>query len=69
MNGIKSVLENASIANQYEYKESKGKTYFNLLAKNKQVILSSQGYKSETGAMSGVKFVMKNAADAKIVEV
>ena len=70
LNGIKSVSKNASEEGQYVLKEGKnGKTYFNLKAKNHQIILSSQGYSSESGAKSGVKSVMKNAPDAVLVEI
>lgn len=41
-----------------------GKFYFNLTAKNGQVILSSQGYVSKDGLENGVASVKKNAADA-----
>ena len=70
LNGIKSVSTNAPEEGQYTLKEGKnGKTYFNLKANNHQIILSSQGYSSKSGAESGVKSVMKNAPDAKTVEV
>jgi uncharacterized protein len=70
LKGIKSVSTNAPEEGLYAIKEGKnGKTYFNLKAKNHQVILSSQGYSSKGGAESGVKSVMKNAPDAKVVEV
>lgn len=70
LNGIESVKKNATEESLYEFKEGKnGKTFFNLKAKNHQVILSSQGYASESGAKSGVKSVMKNAPEAKVVEV
>ena len=70
LNGIKSIRTNAGEEGQYVLKQGKnGKTYFNLKAKNHQVILSSQGYSSESGAKSGVKSVMKNAPDAVLVEL
>lgn len=68
--GIASVQANAGAEEQYEVKEGKnGKTYFNLKAKNHQVILSSQGYSSESGARAGIKSVMKNGVDGSVVEV
>ncbi len=69
-NGIASVQTNAGEEGQYELKQGKnGKTYFNLKAKNHQIILSSQGYSSESGAKAGIKSVMKNGMDATVVEV
>lgn len=70
LNGIKSVSTNADEESQYDFKEGKnGKTYFNLKAKNHQVILSSHGYSSEGSAKSGMQSVMKNAPNATINEV
>ncbi len=69
LKGIKSVSTNAKEEVQFELKQGeKGKVYFNLKAKNQQVILSSQGYSAESGAKNGMKSVMKNAPDAAIVE-
>lgn len=68
--GIDSVKKNAAEATLYDFKEGKnGKHYFNLKAKNHQVILSSQGYASASGARSGAKAVEKAAPEAKVVEV
>lgn len=70
LKGIKSVSTNAPEEGLYTLKEGKnGKTYFNLKAKNHQIVLSSQGYSSESGAKSGIKSVMKNAPDAEVIEV
>jgi len=70
LNGIASVQKNAGEEGQYAMKEGKnGKTYFSLKAKNHQVILSSQGYSSESGAKAGIQSVMKNGASIAIVEV
>ncbi len=41
--------------------EKNGKYYFNLKASNGQVILSSQGYASKSGALNGIESVKKNA--------
>ncbi|MFD0861754.1 YegP family protein [Sungkyunkwania multivorans] len=43
--------------------EKNKKFYFNLKAKNGQVILSSQGYSDKSGAMNGVDSVRKNCND------
>jgi len=38
-------------------------TYFNLTAKNGEPILSSEGYKSKSGAKNGIKSVVTNSSD------
>ncbi|UNY97997.1 YegP family protein [Zhouia spongiae] len=43
--------------------EKNDKFYFNLKAKNGQVILSSQGYESKSGANNGINSVKENAGD------
>lgn len=45
------------------FKGQNNKVYFNLKAKNGQVILQSQGYSNISGAKSGIKSVQKNAQD------
>ncbi|WP_340149469.1 YegP family protein [uncultured Sneathiella sp.] len=65
-NGIESVKKNASDDGRYEFKEGKnGKWYFNLKASNGQVILSSQGYASESGAKEGTGAVARATDGAK----
>lgn len=39
------------------------KFYFNLKARNGQVILTSQGYANKAGAKNGIKSVAKNSAN------
>ena len=54
-----------------EFQISTGKDdkfYFNLTAKNGQVILSSQGYKREDGCLSGIASVKKNSTNKKNYE-
>jgi uncharacterized protein YegP (UPF0339 family) len=54
-----------------EFQVTKGKDnqfYFNLTAKNSQVIFSSQGYKSKVGCENGMVSVKKNASDKKNFE-
>lgn len=43
--------------------EKNDKFYFNLKAKNGQVILSSQGYEGKSGATNGINSVKENAED------
>ncbi len=49
-------------------KQRGGKFRFNLKASNGKVILSSQGYKTKDGAMSGIKSVQKNGKSDKRFE-
>lgn len=69
-NGIASVQKNAGLEERYKIFEGKsGKWYFNLKAGNHEVILSSQGYSTESGAKKGTEAVMRAAPDAAVVEV
>lgn len=68
-NGIDSVRRNSGDDASYERKEAKnGKHYFNLLAKNKQVIGSSQMYASKASMENGIKSVGANASSAELHE-
>lgn len=68
-NGIESVKKNAGDDARYEVKESaSGKWMFNLKAANHQVILTSQLYTTEAGAIKGCDAVKRAAPDAKVVE-
>ena len=69
-NGVESVKKNAPDKANFEVKEAKnGKFHFNLLAKNKQIIGSSQMYASSSGCSAGVKAVESAADGANVVEV
>lgn len=69
-NGAESVKTNGTNADLFERKEaSNGKFHFNLLAKNKQIIGSSQMYASKSGMENGIKSVMENAPQAEIVDL
>lgn len=69
-NGIESVMKNAPEITLYEKKESAGgKFSFNLKAKNKQVIGTSQSYTSESARDNGIDSVMKNAPEATINDI
>jgi uncharacterized protein YegP (UPF0339 family) len=66
--GVESVKNHASDSSNYESLEaSDGKAYFNLKAKNGQVIGSSQMYKTVSGRDNGIQAV-GNAADGAAVE-
>jgi uncharacterized protein len=52
------------MAGKFELKKSKNEKYFfNLLASNGQIILSSEMYESRASAVNGIESVKKNAAD------
>jgi len=69
-NGAESVKKNATKDANFERKESSnGKSYFNLLAANKQIIGSSQMYASKDGCENGIKSVMNTAPQAEIVDL
>ena len=65
-NGVESVKTNASSNAQFDRKQAKnGKWHFNLLAKNKQIIGSSQMYASKSGMENGINSVKTNAEGAR----
>lgn len=52
------------MAAKFELKKSKnGKFFFNLLATNGQIILTSEMYEAKANAVNGIESVKKNAAD------
>jgi uncharacterized protein YegP (UPF0339 family) len=67
-NGIDSVKENSSRDEAYDRRLStNGKPYFNLKAKNSQVIGTSQMYESTQSMEKGIESVMRNAPKADVV--
>jgi uncharacterized protein YegP (UPF0339 family) len=69
-NGIESVRRNSIYNNCYESKETKSGIYmFNLKGGNGQVIGTSEAYNSSASRDKGIASVMKNALDAKVVDV
>ena len=55
---------------KFECKKGKdGKYYFNLKAKNGEVILTSQGYASRSGLQVGVESTKKNAVNMGSFEI
>lgn len=67
--GIKSVKKNAELEMAYDLKESKNnKWHFNMVAKNKQVIGSSQMYASMSGANNGINSIQQSAPTAQVKE-
>ncbi|MFN3232759.1 MAG: YegP family protein [Alphaproteobacteria bacterium] len=66
-NGIESVRKNSADDSKFERKETKaGNFRFNLLAGNKQVIGTSESYKSASSRDNGIASVAKNAPDAAV---
>ncbi len=51
------------------YADKAGKFRFRLKASNGQVIASGEAYESKAAANAGVQSVIKNAADAKVVDL
>ncbi len=58
------------MAGKFELKQLKNEQYlFNLKASNGQIILTSEQYKSKSGAVNGIESVRKNAANEARFEV
>jgi len=67
LNGVKSVMKNASDVKRFESKVAKnGKFHFNLKATNGQVIGSSEMYESQSTCENGIASVKKNVVSAKV---
>ena len=82
--GIESVRKNAPIANledqtkgseekvtnpKFEvYKDKAGEFRFRLKARNGEIILVGEGYKSRAGCMNGIDSIRRNAPEAEVVE-
>ncbi|MGN8553959.1 UNVERIFIED_CONTAM: YegP family protein [Microbacterium sp. SLM126] len=58
------------MAGKFELFTDKGGQWrFNLKASNGEVIASSEGYTSKSGALNGIESVKNHAPDAQVVEV
>ncbi|WEK62197.1 MAG: YegP family protein [Candidatus Microbacterium colombiense] len=58
------------MAGRFElYTDKSGEYRFRLKAGNGEVIATSEGYSSKSGALNGIDSVRRNAADAEVVEV
>ena len=84
MNGIKSVVNNAPVANvedqtvenfetvkhpKFEvYEDKAGEFRFRLKARNGEIIATSEGYKQKAGCLNGIESVRKNVVDAEVVK-
>jgi uncharacterized protein YegP (UPF0339 family) len=70
LNGIESVKKNSPTPERYERKTAKnGEFFFNLRAKNRQVIGTSETYKQESGRENGIASVKKNGPGGKVVDL
>lgn len=85
MNGIKSVIANASIAQiedqslkkvttvpfpKWEIYQDKGEQYrFRLCASNGSCVVHSQGYTSKANCKKGIESIIKFASDAEVTKV
>ena len=67
--GIASVQVNAALVERFVKLTAKnGKPYFNLKARNSQVIGKSEMYESEKARQNGINSVMKNATSAIVID-
>ncbi len=65
--GVESVKKNSADADRFERGESKsGQFYFNLVAANKQVVGTSQMYKTKASCTNGIKAVQRDAPKAGV---
>lgn len=70
LNGIASVRKNANDPKKIVKSQTSGNMYrFAVVAANKEVIGTSQNYKSENGRNNGIDSVMRNAVKAEIKEM
>ena len=69
-NGIDSVRNNSIDDSRYNrLKSSNNKDYFNLKARNGEIIGTSEMYESTTGMENGIQSVKNNAPDASEVDL
>jgi len=70
LNGIASVKQNSQDNTNFErLRSNDSRPYFNLIAKNKLVIATSQMYSGSKSMEQGISSVKKNAITAKIIEI
>ncbi len=51
------------------YKDKAGEFRFRLIAKNKEPILSSEGYKTKAACKNGIASVVKNSQNKELFEI
>lgn len=70
LNGIASVKKNAIDPKRIVKSQTPGKMFrFAVVASNKEIIGTSQNYKSESGRNNGIDSVARNAGKAEIQDV
>lgn len=70
LNGIDSVRENAPSDSSYNRLTAKnGEFYFNLVARNGEIIGTSETYRSKQGLEKGIASVKANAPEAILVDL
>lgn len=68
--GIASVKKNAAREGAFDRKTAKdGRTYFTLVATNREIIGTSQMYASPSGRANGIRSVKANAPKAAVVDL
>jgi len=69
-NGISSVKSNAPADDRYQREASSdGQFYFNLTARNGEVIGTSEMYTTESSRNNGIEAVKKTAPDAPVEDI
>jgi len=51
------------------YKDARGEFRFRLIAANNEIIAVSEGYRTRTSCINGIKSVKKNAPIAKVIDL
>ncbi len=70
INGIESVKKNASDPGKFTKTTTPSNMFrFSLTAANKQIIGTSQNYRSESGRNNGIESVKRNAVKAELKEL
>ena len=68
--GVESIRKNSGRDAAFEVKTAKnGETYFNMRSTNKQIVGTSQRYKTSRACKNGIASVGKNAPVADVVDV
>tara|TARA_B100000378_G_scaffold276363_1_gene274145 strand:- start:9277 stop:9615 length:339 start_codon:yes stop_codon:yes gene_type:complete len=68
LNGIESVKYNSREDGNYITKtSSNGKYYFNLKARNGEIVGTSEMYNTKQRVLNGIEFVKTNASNAQII--
>jgi uncharacterized protein YegP (UPF0339 family) len=67
---VRSLINKYKHKNMFEiYKDKAGEFRFRLLAKNKEAIMASEGYKTKAACKNGIASVARNSQDKEMFEV